>query len=53
MIACHELVRYFKKSGLNSKLEITLKSDIITRWNSIYFMLKSIFDNYEQIEMIL
>lgn len=36
------LVKYFKVTGLNSSLEETLKSFVKTRWNSVFYMGKSI-----------
>jgi len=51
--ASKELVRYFKKSGLMKHLKTTLKQEVATRWNMMYFLLESILDNFEQIEHIL
>ena len=39
---CNNLVAYFKKSNLRSKLSKTLKQNNATRWNSIYHCLLSI-----------
>lgn len=47
------LVKYFKVSGLNSILDETLKSFVQTRWNSVYYMMKSVIANWEQINDIL
>lgn len=46
-------VKYFKVTGLNSVLEETLKSYVKTRWNSVYYMIKSVISNWEQINEIL
>lgn len=51
--AVKSLVKYFKVSGLNSVLEETLKSYVKTRWNSVYYMIKSVISNWEQINEIL
>lgn len=37
-----KLVKYFKKSGLNSALATTLKSFSPTRWNTVYYLFVSI-----------
>ncbi|CAF3864395.1 unnamed protein product, partial [Rotaria sp. Silwood1] len=50
---CRELVEHFKRCELQSKLELTLKQDICTRWNSTYDTLWSIWLNYEDVEEIL
>lgn len=54
------LVKYFKVTGLNSKLKdiecgrgTTLKSFVATRWNSVYYMIRSVLDNWTQIRTIL
>lgn len=51
--SCTKLVKYFKKSGLNSKLDTTLKSFSPTRWNTIYYELLSIEMNWTDIMQIL
>lgn len=51
--AVKSLVKYFKVSGLNSVLYETLKSFVKTRWNSVYYMLKSVIANWQQINEIL
>lgn len=38
---CKEIVAYFKRSGLNSVLDCTLKQEVETRWNSKLNMLES------------
>lgn len=48
-----EMVRYFKKSGLNKKLTKTLKQSVNTRWNSIFTMLESIYTSWDEIKNIL
>ena len=48
-----KLVKYFKKSGVNTHLNTTLKSYTITRWNTVYYMLKSIIVNFDEIISIL
>lgn len=47
------LVKYFKVTGLSSALDISLKSYIKTRWNTIYYMMKSTVDNWDDIVSIL
>lgn len=53
---CHKiskLIKYFKKSGANSDLKTTLKSFSPTRWNTIYYMLSSVENNWSEIIKIL
>jgi hypothetical protein len=50
---CKTLVRYFKKTGLNRKLTTTLKQDVSTRFNSVYTMLQSIDDVYDEVTIEL
>lgn len=47
------LVKYFKVTGLSSALETALKSYIKTRWNTIYFMMDSVVENWDDIVSIL
>lgn len=47
------LVNLMKTSGMNSRLKTTLKSNVVTRWNSVYYMLNSINVNYDQLLEIL
>lgn len=47
------LVKYFKVTGLNSGLNASLKSYVKTRWNSVYHMIKSVVQNWDQIQEIL
>jgi hypothetical protein len=46
---CKVLVRYFKKTGLNNKLSTTLKQEVSTRFNSVYTMLKSVDDVFDEV----
>lgn len=48
-----DLVTYFKRSNLNSKLTNTLKQDVTTRWNSELIMLKSYDKASAEIKKIL
>lgn len=50
---CKILVRYSKKSNMQTKLTHTLKQAIQTRWNSELTMLKSIVESYDEVETIL
>lgn len=48
------LVRYLKKSGIpNKNFQTALRSYIETRWNTVYYLLKSILDNYNSILQVL
>lgn len=47
------LVKYFKVTGLNSRLDETLKSYVKTRWNSVYHMIQSVLKNWPKIQEIL
>ena len=47
------LVSYFKRSGLNSKLKITLKQAVETRWNSNLIMLESYYKSATEIRSLL
>lgn len=47
------LVTYMKRSGLNSKLDKTLVSYSETRWNTVYYTLKSISESYENVLNLL
>jgi len=53
MSNCKVLVRHFKHSGLQNKLDRTLKQDCPTRWNSTYIMLESILEQYDKVYDIL
>lgn len=48
-----KLVKYFKHSGLNSKLSLTLKSYSETRFNTVYYTLWSIYEMYSEIILLL
>ncbi|XP_073822587.1 uncharacterized protein [Musca autumnalis] len=50
---CAKVVKYFKKAGINSSLHSTLKSYTPTRWNTIYFLLESIKQNWTDITRML
>lgn len=47
------IVKYFKASGLNAMFDQTLKSYVSTRWSSVYRMLESVIQRWEQIRDIL
>ena len=47
------MATYFKKSGLNNKLSISLKQSNDTRWNSVLTLVQSILKTYDEIEKIL
>lgn len=47
------LVKYFKVTGLNSGLDETLKSYVKTRWNSVYYMIQSVLNNWDRIQEVL
>lgn len=51
--AVKSLVKYFKVTGMNSALDETLKSYVKTRWNSVYYMIKSVISNWDDIVRIL
>jgi hypothetical protein len=51
--ACKTLVRFFKQSGLNHHLSKTLKQEVSTRFNSIYMMLQSVDDVFDEVTAIL
>jgi len=51
--ASKELVRYFKKAGLMRHLSTSLKQEVSTRWNSVYYLLESVLKNFDEIEHIL
>lgn len=50
--AATAIVAYFKKSGKN-KFKTTLKSNVSTRWNTVYYMLDSILTHWDEIVSIL
>lgn len=47
------LVTYMKKSGLNCKLKKTLKSFVEVRWNTAFYTIDSIIENYDDISKLL
>jgi len=51
--SCKKLVKYFKKASLQHLLPRSLKSQCPTRWNSNYRMLKSILDNWAEVNTVL
>jgi len=50
---CKVLVRHVKKTGMNRKLSKTLKQDVSTRFNSVYTMLQSIDDVFDEVTSAL
>lgn len=50
--AATAIVKYFKSSG-NNKFGISLKSNVSTRWNSVFYMIDSILTNYAELSRIL
>lgn len=50
--AVSAIVGYFKRSGCN-KFGTTLKSNVPTRWNSVYFMFDSVLKHWDEIVSIL
>lgn len=50
---CAKLVKYFKISGLNNELRVSLKSIIKTRFNYVLATIDSILANWDQINEIL
>lgn len=53
LTASKDLVRYFKKSGAMHLLTKSLKQEVPTRWNSMYYLLQSVQEVYTEIEHIL
>ena len=51
--AVKELVRFVKKSSLQDLLKKTLKQSCATRWNSIYYMLMSVLEAYDDLRTLL
>lgn len=47
------LCSYVKVTGLNTRLETSLKRHVSTRWNSVYIMLNSILNNFEAVRDLL
>ena len=53
LASCRKLVQHFKQSGLQKFISTTLKQTCVTRWNSTYFMIESIFKSYDEIVGLL
>ena len=53
LTASKELVRYFKKSGHMKLLPTSLKQEVCTRWNTMFYLLESVQKNYKEIAHIL
>lgn len=51
--AAKSLVKYFKQSGLNSRLKVTLKQAMPVRWNSNLTMLESILTSFTEIQALV
>lgn len=51
--AVTSIVKYFKASGLNVLFKPALKSNVSTRWNSVFEMLESVIMHWTQINEIL
>lgn len=47
------LVKYFKVTGLNCALPSSLRSNVSTRWNTVYYMLSSLISNWDDVIKIL
>ena len=52
LTAVKKLVRYVKKNNLQDLLSKTLKQCNSTCWNSIFYMLKSVLDTYDELHKI-
>jgi len=50
---CKALVRHFKHTGLQNKMQRTLKQECPTRWNSTYAMLDAILMQHDEVHDIL
>lgn len=48
-----DLVRYIKKSGLNYRCDLRLKSYCETRWSTVYTMLNSILIKFDEVYKVL
>ena len=53
ILAIKSVTTYFKQSGLNKKLNKSLKQSNDTRWNTILHMLQSYVESKDDVEMIL
>ena len=49
---CKNIVRYSKKSRLQTKLEVSLKPAVPTRWNSNLRMMESVAKNLEKLRQL-
>lgn len=47
------LVKYMKTSGLNARLKKSLISFCETRWNAVYYTVKSLYENYDDVLKLL
>lgn len=52
-VKCTKLVKYFKISGANAQLTTTLKSFSQTRWNTMFYLLQSVQNNWVEVGNIL
>lgn len=50
---CKSLVTYFKRSGLNNKLDTSLKQSVPTRWNSVFYMFQSVQKSFDECTALL
>jgi len=53
IVAMKKVVEFFKRSGLNKQLTISLKQDVETRWNSELEMLQSYQKSANEVKSIL
>jgi len=54
LIQCSKkIVQHFKHANLQSQLRQSLKQDVPTRWNSIFIMLSSIYEQFNDVASIL
>lgn len=53
IVGIKELTKYFKKSKLNSQLPSTLKQEVCTRFNSLYFPLDSYYRTKDEVKAVL
>lgn len=53
LVQLKKLVEYFKESGINKNLKISLKQDVETRWNSQVVMLESYLRSADEVKQIL
>lgn len=50
---CKRTIKYLRKENLENKLNISLKSSLMTGWHSTYIMCESFRDNWQDINNIL